>query len=279
MKRRTIVFISIIFFIGLGVLLYPTISNYVNQLHQGNVIINYDKKVSMLSKKDYSDAFRKAEEYNKDLLTKKNRFRLSEEEQNIYNSILNVTGNGIIGYIEIKKLGVKLSITHGVGEKSLEEGIGHMEGTSMPCGGESTHAVLVGHRGLPSAKLFTDLDQMEEGDIFTIHLLNRTLTYQVCKITVVEPSDMKDLDIEKGKDYVTLVTCTPYAVNTHRLLVRGVRIDTKNEMDGINNTMTETQVKQVYLADYVPVIVAVILLTIFNFLIIRFFKMRKRQRS
>ena len=278
MKRRTIVFISIIFMIGLGVLLYPTVSNFVNNLNQGKAIEDYDNKVSKLSETDYTSAFQEAEAYNKELLTKENRFKLSEKEQNKYNSVLNVLGDGVIGYIEIDKIGVKLSIAHGMGEQVLEQGIGHLEGSSMPCGGANTHAVLVGHRGLPSAKLFTDLDQMKEGDTFTIHVLNRTLTYQVCKIAVVEPSDMKDLAIEDGKDYVTLVTCTPYAVNSHRLLVRGVRIANKREEKGkvenstVDNTITDT--KQFNLAEYTPVIVASVLLVVFIFLVVKIIRKR-----
>ena len=275
MKRRTIVFISIIFFLGLAVLLYPTVSNYVNKLNQGNAIADYDNKVSKLSKTDYSDVLRKAEEYNKALLTKENRFKLSPEEQRVYDSVLNVTGDGTIGYIEIEKIGVKLAIAHGIGEKVLEEGIGHLEGSSMPCGGENTHAVLVGHRGLPSAKLFTDLDQLKKGDTFIIHILNKVLTYQVCKIDVVEPSDMKNLAIEDGKDYVTLVTCTPYAVNSHRLLIRGVRIENKKEENRKEDEPVSIQSKQFNLFDYAPVIVATILLSVFIFLVIRFIRKKE----
>ncbi len=276
MKRRTLVFISIVFIIGLSVLLYPTVSNYVNSLNQSKAIEEYDNMVSKLSKTDYSNTFQKAEEYNKALISNPNRFKLSEAERKTYDDILNVTGDGLIGYIEIDKIGVKLSISHGMGEQVLEEGIGHMEGSSFPCGGESSHAVLVGHRGLPSAKLFTDLDQMKEGDTFTIHILDRLLTYQVCMITVVEPSDMKDLAIEDGKDYVTLVTCTPYAVNSHRLLVRGVRIENKKEESNAVNNKTRTADRKAFdLSEYAPVIVAASLLSIFIFLVIRFIRKRE----
>ena len=275
MKRRTIVFICIVFFVGLAVLLYPTVSNYINSLNQGNAIAEYNQSVGQLSKQDYRTILEKANRYNAELLKKANRFKLSPKEQEEYNSVLNLSGDGIIGYIEIEKLGIKLSIAHGMSESVLEKGIGHMEGSSVPCGGPGTHAVLVGHRALPSAKLFTDLDQMEEGDIFTLHTLNLVLTYQVDQIKIVKPDHMGDLSIEEGKDYVTLVTCTPYAVNTHRLLVRGKRIATVKKDNALEIKKEIHNNKSFSLFETAPIVIASVLLIIFSIVVIKFIKMRK----
>lgn len=275
MKRRTIVFICVVFFVGLSVLLYPTISNYVNRFHQERAISEYDQIVSRLSAKDYSAIWEKANAYNARLLQKENRFRLSQEEEKEYNSILNINEDKIMGYIEIKKLGIKISIAHGMSDAVLEESIGHMEGSSMPCGQQDSHAVLVGHRGLPSAKLFTDLDQMREGDIFTLHILDKVFTYQVCLIKIVEPDHMDDLEVVKGKDYVTLVTCTPYAVNTHRLLVRGERIETIDQESDAEDNDAMGDKKRFHLLENAPIIAASVLLLIFVIVIVKFIKMRE----
>lgn len=272
MKFRTIIIMGIIFLIGMGILLYPTVSDYINQLEQSRRIEEYDQTVATFSQQDYKNFMDKAIKYNEALLLKENRFKLSEEEKKEYDSILNVSGDGIMGYVEIKKLGIKLSIGHGISEEVLEKGVGHLEGSSMPCGGESTHTALVGHRGLPSAELFTDLDQMKEGDIFTIHVLNQVLTYQVDQIKVVEPDDMSALEIVEGKDYATLITCTPYAVNSHRLLVRGVRIENIDE-DAIDSSL-DSENKEIVWKKYAPVIVAGVLAIVFVIVIL---KVRKRR--
>lgn len=263
------------FLIGLGVLLYPTVSDFINNLDQKNRINDYEQVVSTINKKDYSDLWNKAKEYNDNLRKKPHRFKLSEEEQKEYNSILNVTGDGVIGYIEIEKLDIKLPIAHGMGDVVLEKCVGHMEGTSMPCGGANTHSVLVAHRGLPSAKLFTDLDQMEEGDIFTLHILNEVLTYKVFQIKVVDPDHMNDLDIEEDKDYVTLVTCTPYAVNTHRLLVTGARIPNMEEENDLDTNEAASTKKHISFLEAAPIIAASVLLITFIVIIIRARKMRR----
>jgi len=166
-----------------------------------------------------------AREYNRNLLKKENRYLLDDEEKEEYDSLLDLAGNGVIGYIQIKSIGVNLPVYHGTDESVLQVAIGHIEGTSLPVGGPSTHSALSGHRGLPSAKLFSDLDKVAEGDTFTITVLNQTITYEVDQIEVVEPEDTSLLNIVAGKDYVTLITCTPYGINTHRLLVRGRRIE------------------------------------------------------
>ena len=213
-----------VFFVGLCVVLYPTISDFFNEFHASRAIINYEEAVSKMSDEEYNQILEDAKEYNDTLVG--GDLINGEVEDSTYNSLLNIGGDGIMGYIEIKKIGIDLPIYHGTSEDILQTSIGHLEGSSLPIGGEGTHAVLTGHRGLPTAKLFTDLDQLQEGDTFQIFILNEVLTYEIDKISIVEPEDVSELMPVEGKDYVTLVTCTPYAVNTHRLLVRGVRIET-----------------------------------------------------
>lgn len=213
-----------VFFVGLCVVLYPTISDFFNEFHASRAIINYEEAVNEMSDEEYNQILEDAKEYNDTLVG--GDFINGEVEDSTYNSLLNIGGDGIMGYIEIKKIGIDLPIYHGTSEDILQTSVGHLEGSSLPIGGEGTHAVLTGHRGLPTAKLFTDLDQLQEGDTFQIFILNEVLTYEIDKISIVEPEDVSELMPVKGKDYVTLVTCTPYAVNTHRLLVRGVRIET-----------------------------------------------------
>lgn len=215
--------------IGAGILLYPTFSNWWNLYRNKQLISEYTRSVTDLSEADYKKIWQDAEAYNKqhtqnvisDAFNQKGDYILTHP----YDTLLNPNGDEIMGYLEIPKINIKLAIYHGVGEKALEEGCGHVEGTSLPIGGKSTHSVLAAHRGLPSAKLFTDLDQMEKGDIFYIHVLDKTLAYKVDQILVVDPDQTEALAIEDGQDYVTLLTCTPYAVNTQRLLVRGVRTE------------------------------------------------------
>ena len=213
-----------VFFVGLLVVLYPTISDFFNEFHASRAIINYEEAVSEMSDEEYNQILKKAKNYNKNLIS--GDFVNGKAEDKLYQSLLNIGGDGIMGYIEIQKLGVDLPIYHGTSEEILQTSVGHLEGSSLPVGGKGTHSVLTGHRGLPTAKLFTDLDQLQEGDTFQIFILDEVLTYEVDKISIVEPEDVSKLMPVKGKDYVTLVTCTPYAVNTHRLLVRGVRIPT-----------------------------------------------------
>lgn len=226
MKKRLSTFILLlIFFIGLSVLLYPAISNYWNSKTQSQAIVDYEKAMEDLQQEDYSAVFEQAERYNQQL--SEVDFPLMDYEQvEGYDSILDLNGNGMMGYLKIEKIGVELPIYHGTEESVLNVAAGHVEGSSLPIGGESTHAVISAHRGLPSAKLFTNLDRMEIGDTFTITILDRVLTYEVDKIQIVEPSEVDGLLIEDGEDYCTLLTCTPYGINTHRLLVRGRRIET-----------------------------------------------------
>ena len=223
MKRKHIstIFIILIFLVGLGFISYPTVSNLWNQAHQSRAIATYSKQVEKLDDSENKKMLKAARKYNKSLLKKSDHWKLSKKDKKKYESLLDVSGTGIMGYIEVPKIDCSLPIYHGTDEGALQIAIGHLEGSSLPVGGKSTHCVLSGHRGLPSARLFTDLDQMEEGDIFILNILDRKLAYEVDQIRVVLPEEMSDLEIEEGKDLCTLVTCTPYGINTHRLLVRG----------------------------------------------------------
>ncbi len=227
MKRKHIstIFIILIFLVGLGFISYPTVSNLWNQAHQSSAIATYSKQVEKLDDSENKKMLKAARKYNKSLLKKSDHWKLSKKEKKKYESLLDVSGTGIMGYIEVPKIDCSLPIYHGTDEGALQIAIGHLEGSSLPVGGKNTHCVLSGHRGLPSARLFTDLDQMEEGDIFILNILGRKLAYEVDQIKVVLPEEMSDLEIEEGKDLCTLVTCTPYGINTHRLLVRGHRTE------------------------------------------------------
>ena len=227
MKQKIIPILIILF--GFALLSYPFISNYMFEKSAGSTIKSYEKQAKTYDQKQKEQAFRKAEEYNKDLiksvvqLTDPFKVKKSNGETMIYNNILNIDHSGVMGYLEIPCISVNLPIYHGTDAEILERGVGHLAASSIPVGGKSTHSVLTGHTGLSSAKLFTDLTEMKKEDLFFIHVLDRTLAYKVDQISVVRPEDTRKLQIVKGKDYVTLVTCTPYGVNDHRLLVRGVR--------------------------------------------------------
>ncbi len=229
-KHLSTIILILVFLAGLSLLLYPTISDYWNSFHQSKAIATYENKVADVDDQAYERILEKAYEYNKTLVNQENRFMLSEEEKKAYQSILDITGTGIMGYVEINSIHCELPIYHGVSESVLQIAIGHIEGTSLPVGGESTHCVISGHRGLPSAKLFTDLDQLAEGDTFVLRVLDEILTYRVDQILIVEPDEIEALEIEEGKDYCTLMTCTPYGVNSHRLLVRGIRTDNSSDV-------------------------------------------------
>ena len=225
MKKKHIstIIIALIFLAGLGFLLYPTVSNLWNRAHQSRAIATYTKQVEKLDDSQNKEMLKAARKYNKSLLKKSDHWKFSKKDKKKYESLLDVSGTGIMGYIEVPKIDCSLPIYHGTDEGALQIAIGHLEGSSLPVGGKSTHCVLSGHRGLPSARLFTDLDQMEEGDVFVLNVLGRKLAYEVDQIKVVLPDEMSDLEIVQGKDLCTLVTCTPYGINTHRLLVRGHR--------------------------------------------------------
>ncbi len=221
------VIVTIILLIGLSLLLYPTVANYINSLEYKKSIEDYQRGIANLDDTTLRDILEDARTYNTELAARTNRIEaLDSEQRKQYNRLLNPFDNGMMGYVEIEKISVYLPIYHGTGESVLHSGIGHLEGSSLPVGGESVHTLLSGHSGLPSAKLFSNIDQLETGDTFVLHIFGDTLTYQVESITKVLPEEVGNLRIESGKDICTLMTCTPYGVNTHRLLVRGVRIET-----------------------------------------------------
>ena len=228
-KKLPNIIFGLIFLVGLGIFLYPSVSNYINSKNQSRAISNYEEMLNTITEEDYTRFWEEARAYNEVLSKKPLNFNLSDEELSEYNKILDATGTGIIGYIEIENIGVNLPIYHGTSESVLQTGIGHLEGTSFPTGNKNTHVVLSGHRGLPSSKLFSDLDQMIVGDTFLLHILDQTFAYQVDRINIVLPEETNELAIVNDKEYVTLVTCTPYGVNTHRLLVRAKRVDYSEE--------------------------------------------------
>ncbi len=226
MKKRHIITISLflVFFIGLFVLLYPTLAEQWNRRVQSHAINDYEAVIDQLTAENYSKLFADADAYNKALAQLDYPF-VNHSDIEGYDQLLNIAQNGIIGHISIPNISVELPIYHSCDADVLQYAVGHLEGSSLPVGGKGTHSVLSAHRGLPSARLFTDLDKLQEGDIFTITVLDRLLTYQVDKISIVNPDQVSTLYPVEGEDYVTLVTCTPYGINTHRLLVRGKRIE------------------------------------------------------
>ena len=227
-----------IFFVGLSVLLYPTISDFWNEKRQSQAIMNYDDLIVDLTPEDYSEIFDKADAYNKKIRNMSFPFMNHKNIADEYYDTLDINGDGMMGYITIEKIKVQLPIYHGTSDKVLNSAVGHVEGSTLPVGGKSTHTVLSAHRGLPSAKLFTNLDKVEVGDVFTVRILDRTVTYQVDQILIVLPHETDNLNIVQGEDYCTLVTCTPYGINTHRMLVRGTRIE-NIEPDRVINVITE----------------------------------------
>lgn len=227
-RHKTVIFLTLGFLVGICILLYPAFSDYWNSKTQSRAITDYESVLEDLEPEDYTAIFEKAYAYNEELY--ETDFPLRDYKQvSGYYDTLRITDNDMIGYLKIDRIGVELPIYHGTSDKVLSKGVGHLEGSSLPVGGENTHCVMSAHRGLPSAKLFTDLDRVEKGDTFQIIILDQVLTYQVDYIKVIEPTDFSDLQIIEGGDYCTLFTCTPYGINTHRLLVRGVRIETIEE--------------------------------------------------
>ncbi|KFI89335.1 sortase [Bifidobacterium pullorum subsp. saeculare DSM 6531 = LMG 14934] len=216
--------LAVVFLVGLGLLLYPTVSNWWNSRRQSQAIVEYTEQTSAMDEAHVAELLEAARQYNAGLAADEGRFTPTPADTTEYENLLDVSDTGIMGYLEIPKLDVSTPIYHGTDASVLQSGAGHLEGSSLPVGGKGTHTVLSGHRGLPSSKLFTDLDDLEQGDVFMIHVLDRTLTYQVDQIVTVDPYDMDDLAIDPDQDYCTLVTCTPYGINTQRLLVRGHRI-------------------------------------------------------
>lgn len=245
---------------GALLLLYPTVSDYWNSFHQSRAIASYAEQVADLDDNTYDQIWADARAYNETLDNSTSRFVMTEEQKKIYEALLNIADNGVMGYIEIPKIKCNLPIYHGTDEAVLQIAIGHVQGSSLPAGGENTHCVLSGHRGLPSAKLFSDLDQLTEGDVFLLRVLDETLTYEVDQIRTVLPDELDDLAIEEGKDYCTLVTCTPYGINSHRLLVRGHRVENQASASTIRVTADAMQIEPLLIAPLVAVPMLLVLL-------------------
>lgn len=263
-KNLTTILLFLIFFSGVILLAYPSFSNYWNSFHQSRAIASYATAVANIDDNEYDRLWSQAFAYNRNLFLREFNLKLTEEEQDEYVQVLDVTGTGIMGYIEIPKIKCSLPIYHSTDEAVLQIAVGHLEGTSLPVGGEDTHCVLSGHRGLPSAKLFTDIDQLTNGDEFMIRTLDETLTYEVDQVLIVLPHEVDDLRIQEGEDLCTLITCTPYGVNSHRLLVRGHRVETVNR-NQIRVTADAIQIEPMLVA---PIVAAPILLMLLIALLI-----------
>ncbi len=253
----SIIILVIAMLVGLSLLLYPTVSNAWNQRHQSRAIAEYIDIVENLDSENYEKILNAAIEYNKNLAAGTQAHELSREETALYNSVLNIGNTGIMGYLNVPKIDCYLPIYHGSDIEIMQVGIGHVEWTSLPVGGESSHCVLTGHRGLPGAKLFTHLDKMEIGDTFTIIVLDEVFIYKVDDISIVTPEETNNLTVQEGKDYCTLMTCTPYGVNSHRLLVRGVRID-ENDPERISSDAIRINPLIVSSVIIVPVIMVIL---------------------
>lgn len=260
-NSMTTLFLVLMLFAGLSLLLYPTVSNYWNSLHQSRAIAAYVEQVTQIDNETFDQLLEQARAYNRTLVGKAYRYDMTRQEREEYLGLLNVSGNGIIGYIEIPDIHCELPIYHGTDADALQIGVGHIEGSSLPVGGESTHCAISGHRGLPSAKLFSDLDKLTVGDRFILRVLDDTLTYEVDQIHTVLPGEMDELEIVEGEDYCTLVTCTPYGVNTHRLLVRGYRVENSTDKEPARVATDETRTEPLgKISILLPVLVFAILL-------------------
>ncbi len=274
MKRdKTSLILLLIFLIGLSVMLYPSFSNYWNSKRQTEAVAAYDAAVNRMSDKDYDKYFTEAEDYNRELAS------LADPLENYnklpgFDQILNITDSGVIGYVTIDKIDTELPVYYGTSEGTLQIGVGLLNGTSFPVGGKGTHAVLSAHRGLPSAELFSRLDEMEEGDTFQVTVLNRVLTYEVDQIHIVVPENVKDLAIDPDKDYCTLMTCTPYGINTHRLLVRGVRIEGLGESVPADAYQVDPREVAVVIT-----LVFLVILMLVNFLLWKIRSIRKKKNK
>lgn len=274
MKKHMSTIIAILVFItGLSLLLYPTVSNYWNSKHQSRVVANYSDTLAKMDKKEKQYAIDQAVQYNESLVLNGNRFSPSDSELSLYKSLLNADGTGMMGYITIPEIRCKLAIYHSVDDSVLQVGVGHLEGSSLPVGGSSTHCVISGHRGLPSARLFTDIDRLEKGDLFYLHVYGKVLAYEVDKISVVEPEDYGPLEIEEGKDLCTLLTCTPYGINTQRLMVRGHRV-VDSLYDESNITSDAARVDTLVVASCVGVVLLLV-----GIIISKIWRLREREKN
>ena len=272
--KLTTVLLVIIFLAGLSLLLYPAVSDFINSLFHSRLISEYAQEVEKLDEYEYQAQWDQAAAYNQALTERGGQHTLSSEERGVYRSMLNISGRDVMAYVEIPSIGVTLPIAHGTDEKTLANYVGHLEWSSLPVGGESTHCVISGHRGLPSSELFTNIDHLELGDKFYLHVLGRTLEYRVDKTVVVEPYDYTLLGITEGKDYCTLVTCTPYGINSHRLLVRGTRINA-DIGTGDGEIMVWNEIHKIDLVLIVPAALAVLAAVAFLILLLSGSKKQK----
>ena len=275
-KNRSTIILILIFLVGLSVMLYPTVSDYINQKNQSRAVASYSEEVENLSDVDYQAYFDAADDYNRRLAETPDAFYRPEEVSG-YTDTLDVSGTGIMGYITISKIGVELPVYHGTSDGVLQVAAGHLEGSSLPVGGAGTHAVISAHRGLPSAKLFTNLDELEVGDTFTITVLDRVLTYEVDQISIVLPTETDLLQPVEGKDYVTLMTCTPYGINTHRLLVRGKRIENAENQKHIRVMADALRIEPIIVAPALAVPMLLVMLVVM--LAVPRLRKRKNQRE
>lgn len=280
-KRKKYICFALLFLVGLSILLYPTLSDAWNQYRNAQMISTYDTAVKDLPDEEYDRLWKEAKKYNKehpvntfaDIFDENGKRILNDS----YNKVLNVGEDGLMGSVEIPKIHVKIAIYHDFTDELTEKGAGHVAGTSLPVGGKNTHAVIAAHRGLPNAKLFTDLDQMEIGDIFLLHILGKTLAYKVDQIKTVLPSEIEALNVIKGEDHVTLLTCTPYGVNTHRLLVRGIRtkyVETKKENETVPQRLAQVEPKKILEAGLAVFVILMVLLRI-----VLYYRHRKQKQS
>ena len=266
MKKKnnnwTTAFLVLLLLAGVSLLLYPSLSDYWNSMHQTRAIASYAETVSQLDTAQYDEMWKAAQDYNRSLAQRETAFALTDEQKAAYESLLDVSGLGVMGYIEIPEIDCSLPIYHGTEESVLQVAVGHLEWSSLPVGGEGTHCVLSGHRGLPSAKLFTNLDKLAVSDTFLLRVLDEVLTYEVDQILIVEPEQVDALGIVPGEDYCTLVTCTPYGINTHRLLVRGHRVENTPEAARMHVTADATQFDPLLVAPVLAIPVLLLLLII-----------------
>lgn len=266
MKKKnnnwTTAFLVLLLLAGVSLLLYPSLSDYWNSMHQTRAIASYAETVSQLDTAQYDEMWKAAQNYNRSLAQRETAFALTDEQKAAYESLLDVSGLGVMGYIEIPEIDCSLPIYHGTEESVLQVAVGHLEWSNLPVGGEGTHCVLSGHRGLPSAKLFTNLDKLAVGDTFLLRVLDEVLTYEVDQILIVEPEQVDALGIVPGEDYCTLVTCTPYGINTHRLLVRGHRVENTPEAARMHVTADATQFDPLLVAPVLAIPVLLLLLMI-----------------
>lgn len=261
-KHASTILLILIFCIGLTLMLYPTFADYWNSFHQSRAIAAYSQQVASMDDHIYDEIWDAAMEYNQSLIQRKNNYLLSQKQKDEYHRLLNIGDNGVMGVVDIPSIQCTLPIYHGTDDSVLQVAVGHLEWTSLPVGGESSHCVLSGHRGLPSARLFTDLDRLAMGDVFYVDVLGETLTYEVEQIRIVEPEEVQGLEIIEGEDLCTLITCTPYGINSHRLLVRGHRIDPVAQDHVLRITADGVQIEPVVVAPFLAAPILLILLVV-----------------